>query len=714
MLIESKSVLARLMATENLIVEQRKVPTASFDVKNRILTIPILNGNLSPEVYDLMIGHETGHALETPLEGWHDSIVDLKVNRSILNICEDARIEKKIKRKFPGIRVSFVKGYRQLFDMDFFGVKGKDLNKLNFIDRVNLYTKGGSAQGIEFSLKEAELLREVENAETFDETVQVAIKIQKFMKEQRKQEKEQMQQKSKKFSMPSDGQDYDESDEIDESDDFDSDELESKDQFDSEGYDDEYSLDEFEDDSGTTGTNDTNIRSVTDDTFRKKEQELYSEENKEIVYSDIPELYIDNLKVSYENIIEMIIAENIKNTSYNKEVFLSEYNKFKNESNKVVSYLVKEFEMRKNAEQQSRSRISKTGELNLNKIHEYRFTDDIFARMTKVPNGKSHGLVMFIDWSGSMAEHMSATIKQLLNLVFFCKKVNIPFEVYAFASGLQENANEKPIQANKVGTIRLEHFSLLNLLSSKMTIRQFTFMASHLLKFVANQYNSTCWFPKLMHLSGTPLNEAIIAAYTILPEFKKANKIDIVNAVFLTDGNGAPLHHRFASESTFSHSINVSRYRRCWFRDPVTKASVEIDSKNNKYLASDTFAAMQTIALLKLLKQRANCNIIGFYICSMRYAREAISTYIQTDDTLVKDKHIADFKKKNYTLLSDVGYDDYYFLRSDKLDIEDSEFTFEPKNTNVTTRSLVSAFSKYTSGRLLNRVILNRFITLIA
>ena len=80
----------------------------------------------------------------------------------------------------------------------------------------------------------------------------------------------------------------------------------------------------------------------------------------------------------------------------------------------------------------------------------------------------------------------------------------------------------------------------------------------------------------------------------------------------------------------------------------------------------------------------------------------------------MKDKHIADFKKKNYTLLSDVGYDDYYFLRSDKLDIEDSEFTFEPKNTNVTTRSLVSAFSKYTSGRLLNRVILNRFITLIA
>jgi len=101
------------MATENLVVEQRVVHTASFDIKNRILTVPVLNGNLSNEVIDLLLGHEVGHALETPEQGWHDSIVDLKVNRSILNVCEDVRIEKKIKRKFPGIKISFVKGYRE-------------------------------------------------------------------------------------------------------------------------------------------------------------------------------------------------------------------------------------------------------------------------------------------------------------------------------------------------------------------------------------------------------------------------------------------------------------------------------------------------------------------------------------------------------------------------------------------------------------------------
>ena len=111
MLLEAKSNLARLMATENLVVEERNVPTAYFDIKSRILTVPILNGNLSNYLYDLLLGHEVGHALETPATGWHDSIFDHKVNKDILNVCEDVRIEKKIKRKFPGLKVSFIRGY---------------------------------------------------------------------------------------------------------------------------------------------------------------------------------------------------------------------------------------------------------------------------------------------------------------------------------------------------------------------------------------------------------------------------------------------------------------------------------------------------------------------------------------------------------------------------------------------------------------------------
>ena len=42
---------------------------------------------------------------------------------------------------------------------------------------------------------------------------------------------------------------------------------------------------------------------------------------------------------------------------------------------------------------------------------------------------------MFVlDWSGSMGEVILDTVKQVLNLISFCRKVKIPFELYAFVN----------------------------------------------------------------------------------------------------------------------------------------------------------------------------------------------------------------------------------------------------------------------------------------
>ena len=116
-IIQSKSLLAKLMATENLVVEQRKVNTASFDVVKRVLTVPILDKNISGYLYDLFMGHEVGHALETPAEGMKRAW-EMKIPMSIMNVLEDVRIERKIKNKYPGLRLSFVKGYRELIEKD--------------------------------------------------------------------------------------------------------------------------------------------------------------------------------------------------------------------------------------------------------------------------------------------------------------------------------------------------------------------------------------------------------------------------------------------------------------------------------------------------------------------------------------------------------------------------------------------------------------------
>ena len=181
-LFEQKSLLAKLMATENMIIRQSKVATASFDVLNRVLTVPILDRNISKELYDLFMGHEVGHALWTEVEGMKKAKSD-KVNMSVLNVVEDSRIERKIKTKYPGIKSSFVKGYSELFEQNFFETEGKELSQYNFIDKVNLHCKIGASLALPFDDEEKMLLDEVESTETFEDSVEVTKKICEYMKD---------------------------------------------------------------------------------------------------------------------------------------------------------------------------------------------------------------------------------------------------------------------------------------------------------------------------------------------------------------------------------------------------------------------------------------------------------------------------------------------------------------------------------------------------
>ena len=185
-LIEQKSLLAKLMAAENITVEHKKIPTAAFDVKNRVLYLPILKWKPGSEVYDLFCAHEVGHALWTPEDGWHSSASKKgKGYKSFLNVVEDARIEKKIKRKFAGARKSMIEGYKSLMDEDFFGLRkmGVDPNDLGLIDRINLYTKAGTAYGIEFSDEEKVWVNRVERTESWEDVVKVCDELYDWCKE---------------------------------------------------------------------------------------------------------------------------------------------------------------------------------------------------------------------------------------------------------------------------------------------------------------------------------------------------------------------------------------------------------------------------------------------------------------------------------------------------------------------------------------------------
>ena len=141
-MVKNKDILAKLLATENITVRRSvKAETASFDLLSRVLTLPILKIT-SGDIADMMAGHEVGHALWTKLSEWEKAIEKEKIHKQILNIVEDARIEKKIKRKYPGIVKSFITGYKELAADGFFGRDAPDM-RMPLVDRINLHAKMG-------------------------------------------------------------------------------------------------------------------------------------------------------------------------------------------------------------------------------------------------------------------------------------------------------------------------------------------------------------------------------------------------------------------------------------------------------------------------------------------------------------------------------------------------------------------------------------------
>jgi len=183
--------------------------------------------------------------------------------------------------------------------------------------------------------------------------------------------------------------------------------------------------------------------------------------------------------------------------------------------------------------------------------------------------------------------------------------------------------------------------------------------------------------------------------------------LQIVNTVFLTDGDANHLSGIYfddAGRHSDTHwsgrGFDSKKISRVVFRDPKTKNEVSYEVKS-------MHRSEQTTALIKLLKARTNCNIIGFYIAHGRDYRDKINQFFPNNAEQVREQT----KKDRYCIVTNAGFDEYYLLRSEAMDTDDvGELVVKE---NATTRGIVSAFNKYAGSRVQNRVVLNRFINLI-
>ena len=720
---EVKGTLAKLLATENLTVEHRKVTTASFDVNNRVLILPIWK-TASNTVYDLLVGHEVGHALYTPNKP-HDG------DRGFVNVLEDVRIEKLMKRTYPGLRKSFFDGYHELNRDDFFGVNHEDLTKIPFIDRINLWFKGNA--NIRFSSEEQVWVDRAAKTETFDEVVQLAIDLY-GRAEKIEDDKEDAESSDTAPSKGDLGDLRDMDIEWDMQPSEKGDEQQQQQQqisMDSDQPHAPVGTPEATPSSGQKGSEDSDFdetESITQTAFDQALETLIDDNAKEWKYLTLPEVKVedyivpskeiqDDLKEHFFNPRqERVVTEEERTqfldhmAQYNEYV-VRKYNRFKKSANKEVNYLVKQFEMKKSADQYKRQATSKTGVINTNSLYKYKLTDDIFKRITTVPDGKNHGIVFHIDWSGSMTHVLLDTIKQTFNLVWFCRKAGIPFRVLAFQDVYFRAHSDDGYARFKAGDLYInDSFKMLELLSSQQNAKSLdeSMKVIFMQVFAMGGYRvNSC---QKYTLGGTPLAEAIMCTRQLVDKMKKVENVQKVNVVCLTDGEANPMS--YISEEDRWNDGNIEKVTRSIAHQCASVFFLR-DKKTGYTRKIDTHPYCTTKEIVSFFREVTDYNWIGIRLCS----KGDLTRTLRYNDVQGIDYNVLDktWKKERYFSISNAcGFSEQIYMPDRNIGESSEEIEVKAKGEVATKAELQRAFKKHMGSKTSNKTVLNKFIEQIA
>tara|TARA_B100000965_G_C19578770_1_gene752553 strand:- start:365 stop:2287 length:1923 start_codon:yes stop_codon:yes gene_type:complete len=640
-----------------------------------------------------------------------------------------------MKRKYAGLAKSFYHGYEELNDDDFFRIADEDLESLNLADRVNLHFKIGNFVDIPFSDAEKEIVKVVDSCQTFDDVLNASKVLYDYCTKANQEAKEQVSQDGEGGEddpdfepQPQSGQDSEDSDEEN-----DEDQYEDSDQPVNKGEPEQSDSDQLP--QPQPGKKHDGLDLKTVEALEDALKDLTNtNQMTETSYFELPKLRLDRVivpnaeihnqcEVAWSPASDQEYRDRMEKygvtTSLPRNRFEyadQEYVKFKRNAQKEVNYLVKEFECRKAASSYARATTSRTGVLDTAKLHTYRYNEDLFKKISVIPDGKNHGLVFILDWSGSMSPVLLDTLKQLYNLLWFCKKTNIPFEVYAFTNcyPLQTyNSDGDPTIARmpayeaKEGVAHLEdHFSLMNFFTSKVRGKVLEEQMKNIWRIAmlhVDRYNCFYDVPIGLQLSGTPLNETMVALHQILPKFREENKVEKVQCVILTDGEGSPLRYhkqfqRHWEDGPYlgTSNINYGTFLRC------RKTGRTYAFKSDWYGQTDIF-------LNNLRDKFSDVNFIGIRILPQRdgghFIRRYTGSFSPEYESMMKV-----WKKNKSCSIKNSGYHTYFGLSSSALD---NETDFEVKE-DATKAQIRTAFKKSLNGKKMNKKVLGEFIELVA
>ena len=734
--LDSKSILAKLIATENIQVQHNKVKTASFDTKHRVLTLPVFK-NQKGDVYDMLIAHECAHALHTPVDGWKSIMHDDSL-RSYVNVLEDCRIDRIIQKQYPGVVKNYLNGFDILEKQNFFGTKGKDLNKeLMLIDKINLFYKSSKRLPISFSSVDNNWLSKVDALKTFDDVVDLAKQLlnwqQKEVEKLKKLPDFDLHKISDNYNLnDDDSENEDESNSEESSENGESQQAEDNGE-DKKDSEEQTATNAEAKEGGGKGVAPGVLVSITNENMESKMSSLHDQE-KSYSYFTLPKVRLNDMIVSNNKFLNDMRKHILDCTKkYPSDLIYynwlkGAYKDFKNENKKTVMYLVKEFEMKKAATAYKRSSTDKTGTIDPLKLKDYKFSDDIFKRLTILPDAKNHGMMMLLDWSGSMCDSIKQTTEQLMNLVWFCQKVNIPYEVYFFTSEIGESGwnNNRSKQGDEVFTYKygdaiMDKCHLVCIANNRMKKTKLDESLMYIWSMALSYHgrysshtgtggrmwegdNFNC--PSDYYLGSTPLNQAIVALNEMIPIFKNKNKIEKMSVITLTDGGA---NWCFGSTMGDDGKSNIQHGST-----PVIKVGKKsyTTKDNDRFYRSGEYTGL----LLDIIRQRHGVSTIGFFV-TKKLRTWDMDNYIgdykdYQDKELKRAKIKSSMTKNRFAQVPQTGYSKYFLLNGKKMVVENTNL--DGINDTMKAGGIAKLFKKSMKGRITSRILLNQFIQEVA
>jgi hypothetical protein len=212
-------------------------------------------------------------------------------------------------------------------------------------------------------------------------------------------------------------------------------------------------------------------------------------------------------------------------------------------------------------------------------------------------------------------------------------------------------------------------------------------------------------------LYGTPLDESILSSIELVSEFKTGYRLDIVNCIFLTDGQGATNNQFFNSNSKLdyyrSNDTVYLQHKNC-------KNRVRLKSlfKNNRY--TDYFQT--TRGLIEIAKQITGAKYTGYLITNKSNIINTVFNYeFNFIDHITSHQQRKSLSKKitedGYFASNSFGFDEYFFVEPSNLRVTEQAINVD---ANAKKGAISKAFMKSLNSRGLQRMFLNKFVDNLA